>query len=309
MEPVMPQRALIRAARAALLLAACAAIAVGCRGKPSEQTPGTAPQLTGELRAVAVDSAPVDDPAAAEWRRAGELSVVMIQQTVTHPQAPTLNIPAVRVRALVDPSWLVFRIQWDDESQSDVIDTDLFTDAVAVQLPLGPLEKTNPMMGDAAAPVYIAQWMAAWQRDIDHGRWDVQDRHPNFWSDGYPFASGAHPYPIEDSFQSAHARRYLPGVSAGNPVSRLHRRWPVEELEARGFGTVHPQGVQDARGRGVWADGAWSVVIAIPRHPEDPLNPRLPAGDHAVGFAVWEGGASDVGGRKQWAPFTKLVIP
>jgi hypothetical protein len=292
------------------IVAALAVLLAGggaCGGK--KQKAGAPPAVGGDLRAVQVQAAPVDDPADAAWRRAPELTVALMPQTVAHPRAAGLHVQNVRARALVDATWLAVRLEWDDATEDLVIDGDRFSDGVAIQIPLGPAETTNPMMGDPSHPVYIAQWSAAWQRDVDKGRWDVQDRHPGFWSDSYPFAGGDYPYPLEESFQSADARRYLVAISAGNPQSRIHRRFPVEELEARGFGTLTTQRTQDARGRGGWADGKWAVVIAVPRHAEDPLNPALGSGTHAIGVAVWEGTAEDVSGRKQWAPFTQLVIP
>jgi hypothetical protein len=223
--------------------------------------------------------------------------------------SPGLAVAELRVRALADAAWLSVLLSWPDASKSDELDVDQFTDAVAIELPLGNPSATNPMMGDERNPVYLVHWKAVWQRDQDVGRWDIQDRHPGFWVDTYPHATGGMPYPVETAFESASARRYLPAVAADNPVAKIIRLHPVEELHAHGFGSLASQQFQDARGRGMWKDGEWRVVLQVPREVQDPANPKVAAGDHQLAFAVWEGGSANVGGRKQWFPFVKLVMP
>jgi DMSO reductase family type II enzyme heme b subunit len=145
---------------------------------------------------------------------------------------------------------------------------------------------------------------------VDRGRADVQDYYPGYWADPYPFVTASHPYDIEEAFQSAAARRYFAGTAAGNPVSKIFRRWPVEELHAEGFGSLADHSMQDARGKGVWQHKKWTVVLALPRRAPDPANPRLRHGTTThLAFAVWNGRTEDVGGRKQWAPFLKLHLP
>lgn len=277
----------------------------GCSGKKAPEGSDGAT----EIHAAAVKEVPLD-PAAKEWNTARELVVELMPQGVAFPMLQKVTVTKLAVRALVDPNWLGLKLSWEDPSQSDALDVDQFTDAVAIELPVGDPDKTNPMMGSKENPVYIAHWKAVWQRDTDTHRADVQDRYPNFWSDGYPFVSGGHPYPVEESFQSANARRYLPGVAAANPVSKLAREWPVEELHATGFGSLADHRFQDARARGKWADGKWQVVLAVPRLVADHANPRLPKGAKSkVAFAVWEGKDGQVAGRKQWYSFVDLVLP
>jgi DMSO reductase family type II enzyme heme b subunit len=144
---------------------------------------------------------------------------------------------------------------------------------------------------------------------VEEGHADVQDYHPNFYTDAYPFATGEYPYPVDEAFETSDARRYLVATSAGNPISKLHRRYPVEELLAEGFGTLASHRLQDARGWGQHKDGRWMVVLVTPRTHDDPSNPALGPGKTAIGFAVWDGAAQNVGGRKHWSMLTELVLP
>jgi hypothetical protein len=291
--------------RGGLGLSLALSATLGCWG--TDHPPAAA---SSELKVSKVAAAPIDDPSAAAWDSAPESTVIMLPQSITYPILGRGSITELKARALVDDKFLALRLSWSDKTHNETLEVDKFTDAVAIELPLGNPEKTNPMMGSADYPVYILHWKAVWQHDVDKGRADVQDLHPGYYSDPYPFVAGRFPYEVQESFQTDNARRYFPGLAAGNPVSKLYRRWPVEELHAEGFGSLADHSAQDARGKGIWKDDRWSVVLSIPREVPDRANPHLlPGQSTLIAFAVWDGGMQNVGGRKHWAPFLKLVLP
>jgi hypothetical protein len=264
---------------------------------------------TGPLAARAVQEIAMD-PAAPSWEAIPPAPVSLMPQNIAYPTLAEQSIKAIRVKVQTDARHLAVRLEWDDPTVDDVLEVDKYSDGVAIEIPLKDADKTSPFMGNAGQPVYVCHWKAAWQRDVDVKRTDVQDLHPGFWADPYPFVAGGHPYPVQDGYESANARRYLPGLAAANPVSKLHRTWPVEELHAEGFGSLADHRFQDAKGRGRWANGKWSVVLVVPRESEDAANPRIPAGTPvSLAFAVWEGGKKNVGGRKQFAPWVKVTVP
>jgi DMSO reductase family type II enzyme heme b subunit len=91
-------------------------------------------------------------------------------------------------------------------------------------------------------------------------------------------------------------------------MSELHRKQPVEELAAEGFGTTTHVPDSLSKARGQWKDGRWTVVIDRPLTEIDPLNAALKPGKTGqISFAVWDGAAGNVGGRKHyvgWVPFS-----
>lgn len=179
----------------ALAAVAAAALGGGCSGKKEpESADGSA-----EIHAVKVKQVPVD-PAHKDWSQAKEVVVELMPQGVAFPLLQKVTAAKLSVRALADATWLGLLLQWDDPSKSDVLDVHKFTDGVAVELPVGDPDKTNPMMGSKENPVYLAHWKAVWQRDTGTHRADVQDQYPNFWADGYPFVSGGLPYPVQEAF-------------------------------------------------------------------------------------------------------------
>lgn len=257
-----------------------------------------------------VDQVPDRDAHDPAWQAAPSTEVPVMAQVVTYPQNHKASITSVGVRALADSRWLAVRLEWVDATKDEQVEVDNFTDAVAVQIPLGDPKSANPMMGAKGNPMYIVNWKAVWQRDVEHGHSDVQDYHPGFYTDAYPFATGEYPYPVQESFETSDARRYLVATSAGNPMSVLQRRWPAEELMAEGFGTLASHKTQDARAWGSWQGGRWVVIVLIPRVNDDPQNPALGGGVKTVmGFAVWDGDQQNVGGRKHWSLLNELVLP
>jgi DMSO reductase family type II enzyme heme b subunit len=78
---------------------------------------------------------------------------------------------------------------------------------------------------------------------------------------------------------------------------------------AEGFGTLTVEPEQQSDGRGVWAEGRWRVVITHPMAPGDPNDPMLaPGSETLAAFAVWEGGAREVGARKAWSNWVQLKL-
>jgi hypothetical protein len=155
------------------------------------------------------------------------------------------------------------------------------------------------MMGNPGGRVNIMQWRAAFQKDIEDGHPPtIRDLYPYSWNDYYP----------DEVLGATDARPYAGALGIENPISRGTAP-PVLDQMAEGWGSMTVKPDQHALGKGVWKDGAWSVVITRPMVSDDVNAPRLLPGDRAVvSFAVWEGGHREVGSRKAWAPWTPLVI-
>ena len=123
-----------------------------------------------ELKALKVGSLPIEDPLSPVWDTAPEATVVLLPQSITYPILGRRTIGELKARALSDDKFLGLRLSWADKTHDETLEVDKFTDAVAVELPLGDPQKTNPMMGSSENPVYILHWKAVWQRDVDKGR-------------------------------------------------------------------------------------------------------------------------------------------
>jgi hypothetical protein len=276
-----------------------------------EATPPPLSEADGEflgIRAVRADGElPARDPYSSLWDTAPQSDVQLHAQQLAMPQLKSPSISSVLVRALSDGENIAWRLQWDDPQPDMNVDADRFCDSAAIQLPL--TENAPFMMGAQDLRVQIVQWKALWQKDIDEHFQDVQDLHPNYWTDLYWFAEGTAPYRVPDSFADPRSREWLIGYSAGNPVSRLDRVEPVQELVAEGFGTLTAQRDSASTGRGVWRDGVWSVVIVRPLKTGDPDDYQFqPGRQHLAAFAIWEGSAENVGGRKHYSMWTQFEV-
>jgi hypothetical protein len=290
-----------------LLAIGIAGAIIACESKPPAKEAGSAAAV---IRVGRVGEVPLEDVDAPAWHSAARAEIPLTAQAVAYPMLDRASVEKLAVTALADARWLGVRLEWSDPSRDEDVQVDRYTDGVAVEVPLRDVPEANPMMGAKDSPVYVAHWKAVWQHDVDEGHGDVQDRYPGFSADHYPFATGGVPFPVAEAFQGPDARRYFPGTAAGNPISKLERRWPVEELQAEGFGSLADHRFQDARARGRWRDGTWAVVLLLPRSVADPANPSFPDGEkRRMAFAVWQGGARNVAGRKQWHPFVEVDLP
>lgn len=250
---------------------------------------------------------PSEDPYGPWWQAIPYTDVPVQPQMVTMPTLQKASIESLRVQVAHDGSKLAVRIEWPDAVPDGNVDTGRFTDAVAVEF---PQKADAPVtMGGHGAPVHILHWKAIWQKDIDVGYQDVQDLHPNFWSDLYWFSEGGHPHKIPDAFKNPESLKWLVAVQAGNPMAVLQRAAPVEELGAIGFGTLTHQPNSATTARGLWTGGKWAVVFVRPLKTADLADAQLTPGQATkLAFAVWDGGNQQVGGRKHWSAWSDVEV-
>lgn len=202
-----------------------------------------------------------------------------------NPLWPEPNpVLAVAVTAVHDGKLMAILCTWRDGSyDGSAVRMEDFQDGVALQF---SMNGTKPFlgMGDAKNPVNLWFWRAGWQSEVAGNRPDMRDIHPSMHVDFYP-ESG----PL-----------YTTAIAAGNVISVAHVS-PVEDANARGFGTLQSQPVarQNVRGNGVWRDGFWSVLLTRDLNSPDEDDVKLAAGKATpVAFAVWDGEQRDRNGRK-----------
>ena len=230
------------------------------------------------------------DPLAAQWNKVAATTISLFPQNITTPSVYQTSVASLDVRALHNGDSMALLLVWEDPTQNMNVSLDHFSDACAIQFPIHKAEATSPFMGNKNAPVAITHWKAIWQRDVDTRYQQVTDLYPNTWTDSDRFGKSV-------------------AIDAKNPVSQIRRASPVEELIAEGFGTLTTQQHQDARGKGIWKDGKWFVVLTRLLKSKDKQDPALDIGKRtSIAFALWEGGHKDVGARKNYAMWTPFVL-
>lgn len=250
---------------------------------------------TETLVAWAADSAPGLDPASELWKRTAALDVPLTAQQVTYPHGG--HLPMVQARALHHDGTLYVRVEWEDPTADDRTvnpganaEADAFSDAVAVEFPATAASTVPSVcMGQADSGVNIWHWRADSQRGRPDG---IEDLSSTGYVDGYPNTS--------DLFYTAR--------QAGNPYAVVTDN-PVQNLVARGFGTLGPAAQQAVTGRGVRRGHRWSVVFARPFAAPANGQPDFTMGTTSdIAFAVWDGAARERNGRKSVSAFVKLSI-
>ncbi len=267
------------------------ALLAACRAKQ---------EITAEV--VIVDQpAIVMDPADKAWNRLPKHIAPLLLQDMVEPRLMKASTPEVQVEAMTDGTNVAFRLTWPDETADSTPMLARFPDACAVQLP----RKTEPdlpapQMGEPGRPVEITFWRASWQAVVDGKRSDtIRDIYPNAAVDHYPFEAPSLPKGSVEQRETA--LRYAPARALGNMMAGPRQR-PVETLVAEGPGTLSPDPVLRADGRGVHdaKTKQWHVVMV--RALPDVLRAT---GRSQAAFAVWQGSQQEAGARKMrtgWVP-------
>jgi hypothetical protein len=229
-------------------------------------------------------------------------------QQMASPMLAEATIPDITVQTLRDDRRVAWRLSWSDPVPQYRSDSAIFPDGVAIQFQM--VDGAPFTMGGKDMPVRILHWKAVWQKDIDEGFQDLAKLYPNAWNDLYWFVEGAGNVPVAEIAKSPHARQYLVGLSANNPMARFDREVPLEELVAEGFGTATDVPNSPSNARGVWKDGRWTVIIDRPLAPDDPLAARLQesGAETVISLAVWDGSAGNRGGLKHWCAWIPMRI-
>jgi len=208
-------------------------------------------------------------------------------------------ITGVKVKTIHNNKEIAFLLEWldptFDTSFNKVQD---FRDAVAVQFSL--TEEVGALaMGDKEHPVNIWHWKADWQSDLSR-EFVLEKAYPNLHRDFYWFQ--------DDPNQ---LKTYLTGRGAGNLFSQLERFSSVEDLNAKGFGTLSPQSLkaQNVKGTGTWVNGVWKVIFIRSLSSKDggdikfSKDKRIP-----FAFSIWDGSQNDRDGQKYFSSWYYLQL-
>jgi DMSO reductase family type II enzyme heme b subunit len=276
-------------------IAALAAVALlaACKGGPA-----AAP--SAEV-IVAHSTQLPSDPGDAAWRNAPLYSATLVQQDMVEPRLLEPSTDKVQVRALSDGTSIAFRLEWVDPTVDDLPGLNRFSDACAVQLPVGTqADVPAPQMGEPQRPVQITYWRAFWQSMVDGREDTIKALFPNATVDHYPFEAAS--LPPGSEAQHEMALRYAPARELGNDMAGP-RKQPVQDLIAEGPGTLRPAPETRSVGRGTHSDQGWAVVLLRP------LPAGLEPGSRTqVAFAVWQGAHQEVGARKMRSVWVPLVV-
>jgi DMSO reductase family type II enzyme heme b subunit len=293
----LSRRAFVRAAAAGGVVAAGAAGFIGWSSTRSERehNPLVANQT---LTAARVSGALSRDPGASAWLSLTAVNVPLLAQNMATPRTLTPSITSLQLRAAHNGNEIGFHLRWSDATVEDIEAIARFRDSVAVQLPVDPNTPTSVMMGQIGRPVHILHWRASWQAEMAAGGRSVRTAFPNAVNDMTP----------QRVLGEEASRVFYPALYVGNPMASRTRTSAVEELIAEGYGSLTPHAEQRAEGFGVQADGAWSVVIAMPLAGGQNKARLRPGGKTLVAVAAWDGGIGNRGARKQWSNWLALEL-
>jgi DMSO reductase family type II enzyme heme b subunit len=249
---------------------------------------------------------PREDPNSSLWETVPEHPARLLLQDVAEPKLSQPGVELVRVRAMHNGNWVVFRLEWDDRTKNLIPEPGVSSDAAAIQFPEQPgAEVPNAAMGDPGKGVRIWYWKALWQDDAERAQQGRGDRitalHPQGTADHYP-------YDANPGAKAEMETRYAPARAAGNPITVHANGSPVQVMMAEGFGNVSPAPNQESAGKGVWDNGRWLMTIARPLSPGPGMDTLEPGRRSYIAVAVWDGAAGNTGSRKMRSGWIPLIL-
>ncbi len=249
------------------------------------------------------------------WSKIEALKLPVSPQQAAYPTLKDASIEFLNVKSVYRPKEVAFLIEWSDSSKNSEVDVVKFCDQFAVEFPLNPKDIPSYMMGNKDGMVHIVHWKAIWQEDCEKGFQDVQVKYPNMWVDVYPglesYLDRSKKIYAQDitaeMIVETHATGNMPGTYSHNPMSQIKRKFPVEEANAEGFGTLATQETQQAKAWAEWRDGKWKVCVVVPVNTGNRYKATF-TDRTKVAFALWDGGFQNIGGRKHFIPWVDLFF-
>ena len=234
------------------------------------------------------------EPTAPAWGKAEKTTVALMPLWWHSPRITHLNI-----QALHDGKSISFKLQWRDETENNSqVKPQSFSDAVSIQFS----KKENPpffAMGDPKGEVNLWYWKAATQFDQKSFR-DVKEAYPNKSEEPMylPFKKGGKEG--EEAALEPEDPKRITGLAVGNPLSNPNPKTAVQDLNAKGFGTLAAQKLidQNVQGKGEWKNGTWEVVFTRKISSTAGDIVFAPGREIPTAFAVWDGEAKERNGQK-----------
>ncbi|MBI3665788.1 MAG: c-type cytochrome [Acidobacteria bacterium] len=262
--------------------------------------PGEQERVVQQRRTIAakrIGSPPGDDPLAPFWDQVQPTYIALMPLWWRDER-----VEGVDVRAVHDGANLAIQLTWNDPTEDrDQSHFTTFGDGAALQFS-ADVDPPFFGMGDPAGLVNIWMWKAVWESDLVT-RSAPQPIYPRAMMDfdmavKKPGATTAANVPSKVADRDPN---FYAAWGAGNLIANPHRPGSVENLNAKGLGTLHSQGLagQIVRGKGAWKDRVWRVVFirSLASRAKGDVDFR-PGQSARVGFAVWDGQAGDRNGQK-----------
>jgi hypothetical protein len=218
------------------------------------------------------------DPDSEVWNAVAPVVINLGPQQIVAPHGG--KGVSVSVRAVHNGRFIGFLVEWNDTSQDTRVTAEAYPDRVALQFPVETGGTPSPFMG---GPGLVNIWL--WRADLEAAERGYLDAE-------YPPYQGIY-FPQDERF-----RKDTEGVEM---------QGSVEDLIARGFGTLEAQAHQDMDGKGVYKNGKWKVAFVRPMVTSDEYDAQFkPGTETRINLAVWEGSNKDRGGQKSvsmfWTP-------
>ena len=217
----------------------------------------------------------------AYWKTREQLTIELLYQVMVIPW-PKKVVPFVIVKSFHNGRDIYFYMEWQDDTEDNILDINKFSDAGAVMFSLEADPPASTLLMGFMGTANIWQWKASQDRAYWLGEIYKPDSYADFY---YPFEEEELFVVSKESFESA-----------------------ANDLVAIRVATVTRKPKQNVAGRGFYDSGTWRIVFKRSLAAEDSEVDAQFTGKTACAFAVWNGAKGDRGGRKSISDWVELKL-
>ncbi|MCR4291156.1 MAG: ethylbenzene dehydrogenase-related protein [Candidatus Scalindua sp.] len=263
------------------------------------------------LKSKLVDGNLPSGPEDAAWGTIDAVELPLAGQIVASPRFWTPSTNSIRIKSLYNGENIAFLLEWDDRTNEQ---DEIYSDAVALQFPTKIYEgqqKPYFAMGDSGKGVELLHWRAydeavlAAQRTEDDGIKTETDGGDDLEEEegtddaGVEGSEAATEQEVEEVIEEAAKEEFKGFVT-------------IKEMNAKGFKrlSVQPDKSQNSKGKGLWKNGKWQVMITRPLITGDKkIDVQFEKGKLIpYALAVWDGSNSEIKGQKAISSWYYLTL-
>ncbi len=260
------------------------------------------------LKSVMLDGNLPVGPEDAVWDTLEAVELPLAGQIVASPRFWTPSANSIRVKSFYNGENIAFLLEWDDRTSEQ---GEAYSDAVAIQFPTKipeGLKKPYFAMGDSSNGVELLHWRA-YDESVLAAQLAEDNNIETETDGGDVIEEEADDAVTEEVAVETEQEEEAVEASAKEEFKGFVK---IKEMNAKGFKrlTVQPDKSQNSKGKGLWKNGKWQVMITRPLFTADQkIDVQFEKGKLIpYALAVWDGSNSEIKGQKAISSWYYLTL-
>lgn len=263
------------------------------------------------LKSKLVEGALPGGPDDEAWNAVEAVELPMAGQIVASPRHWNPSANSIMIKSFYNSENIAFLLEWDDTTDEQ---SEVYSDAVALQFPTkipDGLQKPYFAMGESGKSVELLHWRAYDESQLA-GKSSGDDESESATDGGSNTEEEEDEESVAGDEEESHTEEAAGEVVEDKPVDDFRNFIAIKEINAKGFRklTVQPEASQNSKGKGIWKNGKWQVMITRPLKTGDKkIDIQFEKGKLIpYALAVWDGSNKEIKGQKSITSWYYLTL-